>query len=591
MGSPPPSIWLLPFLGFWLTVLLAFVASAGASRAEEAERVALVIGNSAYLHAPPLPNPRHDAEDIAQTLTAMGFVVDLTVDTRMTELRDAVQRFGARTAKADVSLVFYAGHGLQIDGRNFILPVDAAIASEADVEFEAFDLDLLIRATDRGAKVRVILLDACRNNPFEGELTDSMGAGRSAVALSAGLAPLQPSGGVLIGFATDPGAVALDGTGRNSPFTEALLANLPTPGLEINIALTRVRAAVFAGTDGRQRPWTSSSLLQELYLFSGTDAATASDLAAWQLAQAAGTEAALEAYLRDFPSGLYREAAEALLAQLREAAVRVAAADPPAPAPVEPAPDLHAPGIRQPVPLPSDDLVSSGVLRDCSDCPVLVAIPPGQFVMGVAFGPDAEKPAVAKTMTKLFGMGQSEVTRREWSACARDGACRTLPGPADKVPAAGLSWTDARDYVAWLSQRTGRSYRLPSETEWEYVAKAGLDLRYPTGTVLLPKEAFYGRKDAAPVTVASYAPNPLGLYDLAGNVWEWVEDCAARYDARLTGPAPVTASPCLRVLRGGGYGSPPEMLRSSNRFFIRDQPRADFGLRVAADLTPEDLAP
>jgi formylglycine-generating enzyme required for sulfatase activity len=574
---------------FCAAFLLSLMVSIGLSRAEDAKRVALVIGNGAYLHVPALPNPSHDAQDIAQTLTAMGFEVDLAVDTAITELRDSVQRFGTHAATAEVALIFYAGHGLQIDGRNFIVPIDAAIASEADVEFETLDLDLLIRATNQGAKVRIILLDACRNNPFEGALTDSMGPGRSAVALSAGLAPLQPSGGVLIGFATDPGAVALDGEERNSPFTAALLKNLPTPGLEINIALTRVRAAVFAGTDGRQRPWTTSSLLQELYLAPEDDPAAEADLAAWQRAAAEGTEAAIEAYLNDFPAGLYHELAAALLMQMRNAAEHADGADLP-PALDERMPDPRSPDARPSLPVPSGALVSVGALQDCADCPMLLAIPPGQFVMGVAFGPEAEKPAVTKTLPKMFGVGQTEVTRREWSLCAQEGACRKLPGPADQVPAAGLSWSDAKAYVGWLTQRTGRTYRLPSETEWEYVAKAGLDLRYPSGQVLLPKEAFYGRKDAAPVTVASYAPNSLGLYDLAGNVWEWVEDCGARYDARLAGPAPVTATPCLRVLRGGGFESPPEMLRSSNRFFVKDQARYDFGLRVAADLTPEDLA-
>lgn len=583
-------------LGFAIFFCFALTIFPLAKPAFSEARVALVIGNGAYQHVPELNNPKNDATDMAETLEGLGFDVLLGINTDSERLRNLVQEFGGKLVEADIALFFYAGHGFQVDGRNFFVPIDAEIRAESDVEFEAMDLDLVLRQMDRRAKVKIVLLDACRNNPFETALTRSMGRSRSAGSLGRGLAPVQPAGGAMIGFATDPGAVAYDGVGRNSPFTGALLRHLETPGLEINLLMTRVRADVFAETQEKQRPWTTSSLIGELYLSAPKADRTTEDIAAWKAADITGEKTGFESYLKSFPMGLFRDLATQRLAELMPDKQGAALASnqpvqrnqsethPTAP------PAKTQERIAVVIPKPETALTDNpGVVgqrfRDCAICPEMVVIPSGEFAMGTNFGPAPEKPEMRKRVERAFALGRTEVTRRLWKRCALDKACRGIPGPADDVPAAGLSYMDAQDFATWLSRRTGRPYRLPSEAEWEYAARGGHDLRHPTGPVMQPKAANYDHPGGAPLTVASYPANDFGLHDLAGNVWEWVMDCGARYDARNLGISPVSATPCIRILRGGGFRSKANQLRTSNRFFMDgDNRRDDFGLRLAADL-------
>jgi uncharacterized caspase-like protein len=550
-------------LALALTVGCLFAATA--VHAEAGRRMALVIGNGRYLNVTPLANPSNDATELAKVLGSLGFEVDLQIDVDKARMQSLVGELSRRTSGVELALLFYAGHGFQIDGKNFIVPVDARIRTEQDVATEAVDVDRIVAEMNPGVEVKVVLLDACRNNPFEAELSRSLGPTRAEAMLGRGLTPIQPAGGVLIGFATDPGAVAFDGTGDNSPFTEALLVHLPTPHVEINSLMTRVRADVFASTGHLQRPWTTTSLLQEVYLDDRQPDQPDPEVAAWQAAEAAGTNQALADFAALHPDGSFHDQAEA---QLVVATVE------------------RAEGPEDGTSAPAQGAAGwSDSFRHCLDCPQMQPLPTGTFTMGAEFGPDSEKPQSERTVAPRFAMGRTEVTRREWRVCAEAGACRPLPGPVDEGPAAGLSWDDVQSYLAWLGRVTGHPYRLPSEAEWEYAAQGGEGLRYPTGPILFAKAAHFDRADGAPVRVASYQPNPFGLHDLAGNVWEWVADCGAQYDARMTGTAAVKARPCIHVLRGGSFRSSADQLRSSNRFFPKDgSSRDDYGFRVALDM-------
>ena len=227
-------------------------------------RVALVIGNGRYRHATPLINPANDAADIATALRKLGFEVIEGIDLDKRGMEDKIREFGRKLDRASLALFFYAGHGLQVGGKNYIVPVDSKLERPADLDFETLDIGVVLGQMEAEQRVNLIFLDACRDNPLSRSLARSMGT-RSA-SIGSGLAQVRSALGTLIGYATQPDAVALDGDGRNSPFTTAMLRHLATPGLEISALMRRVRADVVQVTQGRQVPWDHSSLLGEVVL-------------------------------------------------------------------------------------------------------------------------------------------------------------------------------------------------------------------------------------------------------------------------------------------------------------------------------------
>jgi tetratricopeptide (TPR) repeat protein len=236
-------------------------------------RIALVIGNGAYENTTPLTNPANDARAIAKALRSMGFEVIEGIDLKHEAMRGAVNDFLRGATNARIALAFYAGHGIQIDGRNFLLPVDVKLDGK-DLTAGMTDVDQMLAGLDDQLRTNIVILDACRNNPVAQPQT-SAGASRS-VRLGSGLAAPSELGkgattgaGTLLAYATAPGQVALDGDGENSPFSAALARHIGTPGLEVQVMLTRVRAEVVAATKGAQVPWSSTSLLGEVYLVGG----------------------------------------------------------------------------------------------------------------------------------------------------------------------------------------------------------------------------------------------------------------------------------------------------------------------------------
>jgi len=229
------------------------------------KRVALVVGNSAYVHANALPNPANDAADMARALAEVGFDVILGLDLNKQAFDGKVRDFARALEKADVALFFYAGHGLQASGRNHLVPVDAKLQVERDLDFEAISLDFVLKQMelDREGKTNIVFLDACRDNPLARNLARSMGT-RSA-AIGQGLAQVQTGVGTFIAYSTQPGNVALDGEGRNSPFTEALARGLRLPDRNLTAVMIEVRKDVLAATGGKQVPWDHSALTGDFY--------------------------------------------------------------------------------------------------------------------------------------------------------------------------------------------------------------------------------------------------------------------------------------------------------------------------------------
>jgi hypothetical protein len=309
-------------------IALAFVCSP----ANADKRVALVLGNSDYRNAPSLKNSSNDAEDIAAALARVGFEIVHGINLDYALMREQVRIFAEKLVGADVGLFFYAGHGLQIAGKNYLVPVDARLASTADLDFGTIDFELVMRSMEREARTNIVLLDACRDNPLAQNLARSMGT-RSAL-VSRGLAQVETGVGTLIAFATQPGNVALDGQGRNSPFTSALLNVIEKPGVPLSDIMISVRNEVLRQTNNKQVPWDHSSLTGQFYFVPPEPAAATAtagsssreeerarvEIAFWDTVKNEKNPRLFEAYLRRYPDGGFADIARITLEDLKAGA-------------------------------------------------------------------------------------------------------------------------------------------------------------------------------------------------------------------------------------------------------------------------------
>jgi len=557
-----------------LTVSAAALVHAQQSRAFRpitvAKKRALLIGNQRY-PASPLGNPVRDAKKLAAALRELGFdEVTALEDLTLEEMEQAVLDFRARLAGGDLGVFYYAGHGMQVNRENFLLPVDYRRTSASAVKYDALSAskvrDLL---EDSGARLRVMILDACRNNPFK--------PGRSALD---GLAPMAAGAeGTLIAFATGDDNIATD----SGLYVEHLVPQLARPGLELRQIFQRTKEAVYVASNRAQNPTIYEDVVGRYYLNGPPapgDAGGAATAAAqtWAALQGTTVEAALEAFIRDFRdqagAGAYVALAEARLAELRG---------------------------REPVPL-----VVNGVEME------FVAIPAGEFMMGCSPGDDDcaadEKPRHRVRIRKGFEMGKYEVTQAQWEAVM--GSNPSYFKGADR-PVERVSWEDVQAYIEKVNARArdGYRYRLPTEAEWEYAARAGTTgARYGdldeiawfgdnSGRARLDAQRLwdqnmggYGKKlqenGNSTHPVGAKAPNGLGLHDMLGNVWEWCEDWydADYYDASAEESPQGPGSGELKVLRGGSWDYFAWYVRASDRYWVWPSFRLNvFGFRLVRE--------
>lgn len=307
------------------------VFGVGLTVARAEKRVALVIGNSTYRNTTPLKNPSNDATAMSAALERLGFTVVRGIDLDYPGMREHVKRFAEALVGADVGLFFYAGHGLQVGGQNFLAPIEVTLNSEAELDFNTVSLNLILRQMEREARTNLVFLDACRDNPLARNLARSMGT-RSA-DVSRGLARVESGIGTLIAFATQPGNVALDGDGENSPFTSAILDHIDEPGQDINRLMIAVRRSVIETTKSRQVPWEHSSLTGSFYFKppdpqSATAASVRNEeltakaqLAAlevtfWKSVEGSSNPRLFESYLNRYPKGTFSELARLKIEEL-----------------------------------------------------------------------------------------------------------------------------------------------------------------------------------------------------------------------------------------------------------------------------------
>jgi uncharacterized caspase-like protein len=313
--------------GFFLAAALLLVCQP----AWATKRVALVLGNSAYQNAARLPNPINDATAVAATLKTAGFdVVDSRQDLKVTDMRRALRDFADQARDADVAVIYYAGHGIEIGGTNYLIPTDATLERDTDVYDEAFSLDRVLLAIEPARQLRLVIVDACRDNPF----ADKMKRTTGTRSVSRGLARIEPtSSNTLVAFAAKAGLVALDGNSQNSPYTTSLIRHIATPGLDLRRAFGFVRDEVLKATGNRQEPYVYGSLGgEDVALVPAKAVAAPSNAQAdarrdYELALQLGGKDALDAFLAQYPDGFYASLAKVRIAAIAAEETRVAASD------------------------------------------------------------------------------------------------------------------------------------------------------------------------------------------------------------------------------------------------------------------------
>ena len=265
----------------------------------DGKRVALVIGNSTYRNVPTLPNPANDGADIAAALTRLGFAVTLVTNASFDQMRRGLIAFGRDAAGADMAAVFFAGHGMEISGENWLIPVDAELKKDTDAANEAVSLRSVILQVSNTTSLGLVVLDACRNNPFVAKMSRSLAL---RAVIGGGLGRIEPIGNVLVAYAARDGTTALDGDGRNSPFTAALLHNIETPGVEVTFMLRNVRDDVMEVTRNEQQPFVYGSLSRKAIYLAGQP--SSADQVAANQANATPADASAPSRVAPAPSSL-----------------------------------------------------------------------------------------------------------------------------------------------------------------------------------------------------------------------------------------------------------------------------------------------
>ncbi|HSK74296.1 MAG TPA: SUMF1/EgtB/PvdO family nonheme iron enzyme [Pyrinomonadaceae bacterium] len=523
--------------------------------------MALVIGNSDY-ESSPLPNPVNDARLMADSLNEVGFQTVIRENLSLEEMKAAIQSFTGKLPKNGVGLFYYAGHGVQIDGRNFLIPVDFD-ASQSDVAGQAIEVDSVIGAITGKSGLNILILDACRNAPKGFSASSSNKKGLAEIK--------NAPAGTYIAFSTAPGKTAKDGTGENSPYSLSLAENLRLRPSRLEDVFIRTRIQVDDLTGGEQTPWENSSIRMVFHFTEDTFA--------------------------QIPELPFNPSAVADIGRILKMPVTV--------------PILNESGRR------INTLKNAVTYFIENEINLeMMQIPGGKFLMGASAEqaaaayqdakskkniPEARPETVAAEMPRHqvnvpgFFMSKTEITQVQWQmVMGRD----KMPNIPEKfrgadLPVVNVSWRKADEFCQKLSQLTGKNYRLPTEAEWEFAAKARNDAPFAFGETISSMLANFrgnmpflaaarGEFRAALVPVGSLGNlNAFGLADMHGNVWEWTAD---NWHDDYTG-APTDGSSweaeepedeededprLFRVIRGGSWDSIAGNCRSSHR---RRQPQ------------------
>ncbi len=586
-----------------LTLTHPVQATRGLQRQDQDKRYALVIGNDAYRHVRTLEKADNDARAMGVALKKIGYQTTVLLDANERQMNGAVNRFVDNIAGGGQGVFFFAGHGVQINNQNFLLPIDVEDPqNETDVADQAVSLQgVQDKIAQARAQFALLVVDACRDNPLPKKAGRSIGGTR-------GLAPASSAQGQMVIFSAGARQQALDklnddDRNPNGVFTRELLPWLDKPGVSVRQAVLEVRRTVYAkaqSVNHEQVPAIYDQVLGDFYFVpsAATEVAnlvpvatglTAPDAGGvsladlkkqqverkkwevWQARMQADYDDAFgftgepdlkiqawELFLSNYPQkNPHSDEDDSLRAQAREQKQQ---------AEVERQAAKRRPTrvtSRKPV-TPASTRQAGQIIKDCSDCPEMVVIAAGSFQMG-SEGAKDEKPAHSVSISP-FALAKTEVTQGQWRAVMGSNPSY-FSSCGNDCPVEQVSWDDAKEYLRKLSAKTGQSYRLPSEAEWEYACRAGGQHQY-CGSDSEDDVAWIGKNsDDKPHTVGKKQANAWGLYDMSGNVWEWVEDLYhdSYAGAPTDGSAWTTGEGVARVLRGGSWFVIPDFARAAFR--------------------------
>jgi formylglycine-generating enzyme required for sulfatase activity len=585
-----------------------------------AKRIALVMGNDNYTSVTKLQKAGNDATAMARELKAAGFTVQLHRDLNYRGMVKAVETFANSITGGDEVVVFFAGHGVQIKNGSYLLPTDIEANSEKEVEKTAYEL---LALTDMISEAKpafsLVMIDACRDNPLKA-------SGRSVGNLR-GLSALEPPKGQIVVYSASRGQQALDrlnpqDSNPNGIFTREFITRMKKPGVKIEDLMREVQDSVESlakSVNHEQRPAVYNEARGNFYFFAPITVqaapippakpdSSALELAMWDGVKNATTVAEFQAYLSRFPNGFFAELARARIVAIGGVKLETVSAvtqSASAEQQLNTANNSASPETikdsttaltnnsasstiqnspTQPIaPQISNLPIPGSIIKDCVVCPAMVVIPAGTFEMGSTENNNSMP--VHLVNVSGFLMGETEVSQGQWksimgsnpSYSAAMQKCFIFSCPVERV-----TWDEAVEFTKRLSQMTGKNYRLPSEAEWEYAARAGSKTKWSFGddekiigefawyignSYTLPR-GFFNTRQPWRVAHPTKRPNAFGLFDMHGNVSEYTMDCQHNnyIGAPTDGSAWILNGKCSnRIIRGGYFDQEPEKLTSAYR--------------------------